>query len=53
MLAENGCGARYARVTVEETIPSAPALEAQVLQSVDRILRAVEHLESGSPPLPA
>lgn len=45
VLAENGCGARYARVTVEETLPFAPALEAQVLPSVDRILRAVKRLE--------
>lgn len=45
LLAEANAPARYARVTVETTIPFAPHLEAQALPSVDRILRAVQSLE--------
>jgi pyruvate dehydrogenase E1 component beta subunit len=45
LLAEAGSRARYARVTVETTIPFAPALEAQALPSVERIVQAVKNLE--------
>lgn len=45
LLAEAAIEARYARVTVETTIPFAPNLEAQTLPSVERILRAVKTIE--------
>lgn len=45
LLAEAGSRARYARVTTEATIPFAPALEAQALPSVERIVRTVKTIE--------
>lgn len=45
LLAEADVRARYARVTVETTIPFAPHLEASALPTVERILRAVKSLE--------
>jgi pyruvate dehydrogenase E1 component beta subunit len=44
LLAEGDVPARFARVTVESTIPFAPHREAEVLPSVDRILQAVKSL---------
>jgi pyruvate dehydrogenase E1 component beta subunit len=48
LLAEQRVASSYARVTTEETIPYAPALEAEVLPSTARILAAARRLlESG------
>ena len=44
VLAEEGVSASYARVTTEDTIPFARALEAAVLPNVDRIVAAAHEL---------
>ncbi|MGZ4610262.1 MAG: alpha-ketoacid dehydrogenase subunit beta [Actinomycetes bacterium] len=50
LLAEEGVTASYARVTTEETIPYARALEAAVLPNVPRILQAARALLSDRSP---
>lgn len=44
VLAESGTSARYARVAVEETIPFARHLEAEILPNANRIARAAKSL---------
>ena len=44
LVAECGTGARFARVTCEDTIPYARSLEAEALPSVARLVTAAERL---------
>ena len=44
VVAENGVGARFARVTCEGTIPYARSLESRVLPNVERVAEAAQHL---------
>jgi pyruvate dehydrogenase E1 component beta subunit len=48
VLAEEGTGATYARVTTEDTIPYARELEAAALPNVPRILAAARALLAGT-----
>jgi pyruvate/2-oxoglutarate/acetoin dehydrogenase E1 component len=44
LIAENGVSSRFARVTCEETIPYARALEARMLPNVERLVSAAHVL---------
>jgi len=49
VLAEHGVPARFARVTCEDTIPYARALEERALPNVDRLVTAARRLLEGGP----